>query len=72
MTARSFISSHRNCRRFLAATQHAAILNNYYNDLKVLHFTVERGSFPTDRESAETGKLRNSSQMLNKQFNLLV
>ena len=25
MTARSFISSHRNCRRFLAATHHTAI-----------------------------------------------
>ena len=72
MTARSFISSHRNCRRFLAATHLAAILNNYSHDLQVLHFTVERGRFPTDRESAETGKLRNSSLLLNKQFNLLV
>ena len=43
MTARSFISSHRNCRRFLAATHHAAILNNYSQDLQVSHFTVERG-----------------------------
>ena len=43
MTARSFIFSHRNCRRFLAATHHAAILNNYAHDLQVLHFTVERG-----------------------------
>ena len=43
MTARSFISSPRNCRRFLAATHHAAILNNYSHDLQVLHFTVERG-----------------------------
>ena len=43
MTARSFISSHRNCRRFLAATHHAAILDNYSHDLQVLHFTLERG-----------------------------
>ena len=43
MTARSFISSHRHCRRFLAATYHAAILSNYSHDLQVLHFTVERG-----------------------------
>ena len=43
MTARSIISSHRNCRRFLAAMHHAAILNNYSDDLQVLHFTVERG-----------------------------
>ena len=43
MTARSFISSHRNCRRFLAATHHAAIINNYAHDLQVLHFTLERG-----------------------------
>ena len=43
MTTRSFISSHRNCRRFLAATHHAAILNNYSHDLQMLHFTVERG-----------------------------
>ena len=43
MTARSFISSHRNCSRFLAATHHAAILNNYSHDLQVLHFTLERG-----------------------------
>ena len=43
MTARFFISSHRNCRRFLAATHHAAILNNYARDLQVLHFTLERG-----------------------------
>ena len=44
MTARPFISSHRNCRRFLAATHHVAILNNYSHDLQLLHFTVERGS----------------------------
>ena len=43
MTALSFTSSHRNCRRFLAATHHAAILNNYSLDLQVLHFTVDRG-----------------------------
>ena len=43
MTAHSFISLHRNCRRFLAATHHAAILNNYSHDLQVSHFTVERG-----------------------------
>ena len=42
MTTRFFISSHRNCRRFLAATHHAAILNNYTRDLQVLQFTVER------------------------------
>ena len=42
-TARSSISSHRNCRRFLAATHHAAISNNYSHDLQVLHFTLERG-----------------------------
>ena len=43
MTARSFISSHRNRRRFLAATHHAPILNNYSRDVQVLHFTLERG-----------------------------
>ena len=43
MTARSFISSYRNCRRFLAATHHTAILNNYARDLQVLHFTMEPG-----------------------------
>ena len=29
--------------RFFAATHHVAILNNYSQDLQVLHFTVERG-----------------------------
>ena len=43
MATRFFISSHRNCRRFLAVTHHAAILNNYSHDLQALHFTVERG-----------------------------
>ena len=43
MTERSFISSHRNCSRFLTATHHAAILNNYSRDLQVLHSTLERG-----------------------------
>ena len=43
MTARSFISSHRNCSRFLTATHHAAILDNYSDDLQVLLFTLERG-----------------------------
>ena len=42
MTIRSFISSYRNCCRFLAATHHAAILNNYSRDLQVLLLTVER------------------------------
>ena len=45
MTARSFISSHRNCRRFLTATHHAKILNNSFHDLQVLHFTMERGLY---------------------------
>ena len=43
MATRFFISSHRNCRRFLAVTHHAAIPNNYSHDLQALHFTVERG-----------------------------
>ena len=43
MTARSFNSSYRNCRRFLAATHHVAILNNYAHGLQVMHFTLERG-----------------------------
>ena len=43
MATRFFISSHRNCRRFLAVTHHAAILNYYSHDLQALHFTVERG-----------------------------
>ena len=43
MTALSIVSQHRNCRRFLAATHHVAILNNYSRDLQVLHFTVESG-----------------------------
>ena len=47
MTARSFISLHRNCRRFLAATHHAAISNDYSRDMQVLHFTVDGDIYHT-------------------------
>ena len=70
MTARSFISSHRNCRRFLTATHHAKILNNSFHDLQVLHFTMERGVMTPQRiEPVFTERYESGESVLSAQVN---